>query len=71
MENPLRRFKGDRTYAELAEILGCSEDLLKKLGSEQMTSISPRMAMQFEERSKGALPYAELMAWVYDRRSAA
>lgn len=72
LENPLRQFKGERTYKDLAEQLGCSEDLLKKLGSEQIVTLSPQMAMQFEERSRGALKYADLMAWVYDRsRSAA
>jgi plasmid maintenance system antidote protein VapI len=70
--NPVSRYKREAglTYPKLAKVLGCSYDLVKKLGSEQITSVSPAMAMQFEQRSGGSIQYADLMAWIYDRARA-
>lgn len=67
--NPIRRYK-DReklTYPSLAERLGISEDYARKLGSDGVTTVAPRMAMQFEARTSGAISYRDVMRWVYDR----
>ena len=70
--NPFLRLKRRRererscrvTYKDLAEELGISEDLAKKLGCESVTSVSPRLAKQFEVRSGGAIRFMDVMRWV-------
>lgn len=70
--NPFLRFKRRRerelrrrfTYREMADQLGISEDLARKLGCESVTSVSPKLAKQFEERSDGAIRYLDVMRWV-------
>ena len=64
--NPIRRYK-DRegiTYVELALRLGISEDYARKLGCENLTSVSPKKARQFEQRTRGAIKYLDVMRWV-------
>ena len=63
--NPLRRYK-DRekiTYSVLAERLGISEDYARKLGCGIVTSVSPAMAKQLEQRSSGQIRYLDMMKW--------
>lgn len=70
--NPFVRFKRRRekeegralTYREMADELGISEDLAKKLGCESITSVSPRLAKKLESRSHGRIKYLDMMRWV-------
>ena len=65
VRNPVRRYKTSEgiTYVILAERLGISEDYARKLGAGLVTSVSPAMAYQFEERSEGAIKYIAMMRW--------
>lgn len=64
--NPIRKYK-DRekiTYPVLAERLGISEDYARKLGASLLTTVSPEKAKQFEQRTRGAIKYIDVMRWV-------
>jgi hypothetical protein len=64
--NPVRHYKDNEgvTYVDLAERLGISEDYARKLGAGLVTSVSPAMARQFEDRTDGRIKYIEMMRWV-------
>lgn len=66
VRNPVRRYKVREriTYVTLAERLDISEDYARKLGAGLVTSVSPAMARQFEQRSRGGIKYIDMMRWI-------
>lgn len=68
--NPFAAYKSRKrlSYRELAARLGISVSYAKQLGSGHGYGPSSAMALQFERRTRGELPFDRMVRWGLRRR---